>query len=258
MNRLENKIAIVTGAADGIGLAISQLFAEEGACIAMCDVNLSKCERESSLINKKGPQTIPFECSVGHTSQMEAMVEATLDEFGRIDVLVNNAAVAIPGNILEMPAEDWDTIINVNLKGVFRGIKAVLPHMLEKRSGSIISLSSVQSSRSWKNWTAYAAAKGGINAMTVQLAGQFGEQNIRFNTISPGAIMTPMNEKRIRDEGESFLKSSIHQAAMLRMGTSKEVAQTAVFLASDESKFITGEDIKVDGGLSTLPRYLES
>ena len=94
--------------------------------------------------------------------------------------------------------------------------------------------------------------------MTVQLAGQFGEQNIRFNTISPGAIMTPMNEKRIRDEGESFLKSSIHQAAMLRMGTSKEVAQTAVFLASDESKFITGEDIKVDGGLSTLPRYLES
>ncbi|TRX50033.1 SDR family oxidoreductase [Fulvivirga sp. M361] len=258
MRRLKDKIAVVTGAAEGIGLAISQMFALEGCKVAMCDINLSKCETESSLINKKGGETIPFECSVDNSSQMENVVKAVMNSFKQIDVLVNNAAIAVQGNIVEMPEEDWDTLMNVNLKGVFIGIKTVLPHMLKKRSGSIISLSSLQASRSWNDWTAYAAAKGGINAMTVQLAGQFGNQNVRFNTISPGAINTPMNERRQKEEGESFLKASIDQAAMLRLGTTEEVAQTAVFLASDESRFITGEDIKVDGGLSALPRYIEN
>ncbi|MEM9142985.1 MAG: SDR family oxidoreductase, partial [Bacteroidota bacterium] len=116
---------------------------------------------------------------------------------------------------------------------------------------------SVQAFRSWDNWTAYAAAKGALVAMSNQLAGQFGHQNIRFNTISPGAILTPMNQTRIKNEGEEFLKASIQQAAMLRMGEAKEVAMTAVFLASDEARFLTGEDIKIDGGLTSLPRYVE-
>ncbi len=118
-------------------------------------------------------------------------------------------------------------------------------------------MSSTQAFRSWNNWTAYAAAKGAMLAMTNQLAGQFGKDNIRFNSISPGAILTPMNEKRAEREGSGFLKSSIGQHAIERMGTPQEVAMTAVFLASDESSFITGVDIKVDGGLCTLPRYIE-
>ena len=119
-------------------------------------------------------------------------------------------------------------------------------------------MSSTQAFRSWDNWTAYAAAKGAILSMTNQLAGQFGKDNIRFNTISPGAILTPMNKQRVEKEGTQFLESSINQAAMLRLGKPEEVAMTAVFLASDEASFITGEDIVIDGGLTSLPRYFEN
>ena len=146
--------------------------------------------------------------------------------------------------------------MTTNLKSIYRSIKQVIPHMQQQCSGSIINISSVQAFRSWNNWTAYAGAKGAILSMTNQLAGQFGAYNVRFNTISPGAILTPMTEKRVEAEGEEFLQSSINQAAIKRMGTPQEVAMTAVFLASDESSFITGEDIKVDGGLCSLPRYI--
>lgn len=255
MNRLKNKVAIVTGAADGIGLAISRAFANEGATVVMCDIDGLKCENEAKAIKEEGGAVISLSCDVGNTEAIEKLVNATIDEFQKIDVLVNNAAVAIPGDVRKMPESDWDKLMNINLKGVFRGIKAVLPHMVKAKSGSIITLSSTQAHRSWDNWTAYAAAKGGILSMHNQLAGQFGSENLRFNTISPGAILTPMNQKRVKTEGEGFLKGSINQAAMLRLGQPEEVAMTAVFLASDEAQFITGQDIVIDGGLTTLPRY---
>ena len=129
--------------------------------------------------------------------------------------------------------------------------------MVKQRSGSVINISSTQAFRSWNNWTAYAGAKGAMLSMTNQLAGQFGEYNVRFNSISPGAILTPMNEERAKTEGADFFAKSEAMHAMKRMGSSMEVAMTAVFLASDEAGFITGEDIKVDGGLCTLPRYIE-
>ncbi len=256
MSRLQEKVAIVTGAADGIGLAISQAFAREGAVTVMADINEDKCKLESDLINQKGGETLPIKCSVGITSEMEDLVNAVVERYGRIDVLVNNAAIALARNIGEMTEEEWDKLMNINLKSVFRGMKLAVPHFVKQRSGSVITISSVQASRSWNDWTAYAGAKGAIMSMTNQLAGQFGEYNIRFNTISPGAIMTPMNERRIAEEGEEFLRKSIDQSALKRMGKAEEVAMTAVFLASDESAFITGEDIRVDGGLCTLPRYM--
>lgn len=256
MERLKGKIAIVTGAANGIGLAISTAFADQGATVVMCDIDGKKCRDESENLIKKGGVARWYPCDVGSTEDLRKVVEGTMAEFGRIDVLVNNAAVAISGDIREMPEADWDALMNINLKGVFRGIKLVLPHMVRQRSGSVITLSSTQAYRSWDDWTAYATAKGGIISMSNQLAGQFGNRNVRFNTISPGAILTPMNEQRVAAEGEQFLKSSMNQAAMLRLGRSEEVAMTAVFLASDESTFITGEDIVIDGGLTSLPRYI--
>ncbi len=171
--------------------------------------------------------------------------------------LVNNAAIGIAGNIMEMPEADWDLLMNINLKSIYRTIKASLPSMIKQKSGSLINLSSTQAFRSWHNWTAYAAAKGAILSMTNQLAGQFGEYNVRFNSISPGAILTPMNEKRATEEGPDYFAKSAAMHAVKRMGTPLEVAMAAVFLASDEAGFITGEDIKVDGGLCTLPRYIE-
>ena len=258
MDRLKGKVAIITGAADGIGLAISKVFNSEGAIVIMCDINTTKCQQEAKKIEANGGTVRHFQCDVAKTDDIQQMVQKVVNEFDQIDILINNAAVAISGDIREMLEEEWDTVMNVNLKSVFRGIKIVLPHMIKRNSGSIITISSVQAFRSWDNWTAYAAAKGAILSMNNQLAGQFGHENVRFNTISPGAILTPMNERRIAEEGEDFLKGSIAQSAMLRMGEVEEVAMTALLLASDEAKFITGEDIKVDGGLTTLPRYIEN
>ena len=257
MDRLKGKVALVTGAADGIGLAISKAFAQQGALVAMCDINVEKCDEEAKKLEDSGFQVKSYACDVGSTKDVQHVVAQTVADFGRIDVLVNNAAVGISGDIREMSETDWDTVMNVNLKSVFRGIKFTLPLMIEQGSGSVITISSVQAFRSWDNWTAYAAAKGALVSMSNQLAGQFGNHSIRFNTISPGAILTPMNQDRIVREGNQFLEASIQQAALLRMGEADEIAMAAVFLASEESQFLTGQDIKVDGGLTSLPRYLE-
>lgn len=255
--RLKNKVAIITGAANGIGLAIGEAFVNQGAFVVAGDIDEAKLTTEAARLNTNGVTFLPVKCDVGITAEVEALVQAAINTFGRVDVLVNNAGVAIGGNIMQMPEEDWDRLMNVNLKSMYRTIKLVLPYMVQQRAGSVINISSTQAFRSWHNWTAYAGAKGAMLAITNQLAGQFGEDNVRFNTISPGAILTPMNAKRASVEGPGFLEKSIQMHAMKRMGTTDEVAMTAVFLASDEAGFITGEDIKVDGGLCTLPRYTE-
>jgi len=254
---LKNKVAIVTGAANGIGLSICEAFVREGAIVFMGDVDEKKCKTECERLSSGGAIVRSVKCDVGLTADVNHLVKTAIDGFSRIDVLVNNAAIAISGNITVMPETDWDILMNTNLKSVYRTIKAVLPYMIKQKTGSVINISSTQAFRSWHNWTAYAGAKGAILSMTNQLAGQFGEYNVRFNSISPGAILTPLNEKRAKEEGPDFLSKSAAMHAMKRMGTPYEVAMTAVFLASDEAGFITGEDIKVDGGLCTLPRYIE-
>jgi NAD(P)-dependent dehydrogenase (short-subunit alcohol dehydrogenase family) len=256
MGRLENKVAVITGAASGIGLAISKAFAKESAYIVMGDINMDKCTYEAGRLEQNALYVRAFQCDVGDPNGIESLIKFTIETYGKIDILINNAAIAKDYDIMCMTEEELEELINVNLKSVFRGIKMSLPFMLKQKSGSIISISSVQAFRSWDNWTAYAGIKGAILSLTNQLAGQYGKYNIRFNTISPGAIMTPLNEERIKNEGTSFLQKSEAQASMNRIGTSQEVAMAAVFLASDEASFITGEDLKVDGGLCTLPRYI--
>lgn len=255
--RLKNKVAIVTGAANGIGLAIAKTFLKEGAVVYMADIDKNKVEKESNDLSLSSANVFPVACDVSNVQDVKRLIHLVLNQHKRIDILVNNAAVAIGGNIEDMPEDDWDRLIVTNLKSVFMMIKYTLPQMLKQKNGSVINMSSTQAFRSWENWTGYAAAKGGILSMTNQLAGQFGKNNVRFNSISPGAILTPMNEKRAESEGAGFLDSSIKQHAINRMGRPEEVAMTAVFLASEESAFITGADIKVDGGLCTLPRFLE-
>ncbi len=255
--RLKNKVAIVTGAANGIGLSIATAFVQEGAIVILADIEEQKVSEVTKLLAINGAVTRGVKCDVGNTDDVKKLIQTTIAEFGKIDILVNNAAVAIGGNIMDMPEDDWDNLMNINLKSIYRTIKETLPFMVKQKSGSIINISSTQAFRSWHNWTAYAGAKGAMLSMTNQLAGQFGEYNVRFNSISPGAILTPMNAKRSEVEGPGFLEKSAAQHAMQRLGSPMEVAMTAVFLASDEAGFITGEDIKVDGGLCTLPRYTE-
>jgi NAD(P)-dependent dehydrogenase (short-subunit alcohol dehydrogenase family) len=243
--------------ADGIGLAVTEAFLKEGALVAGADIHTEKGEAEAKRLDPSGEKLRFITADVGSTPDMERLVAGALEAFGRIDILVNNAAVAIGGSITEMAEEDWDRVMNTNLKSVYRTIRLVLPHMISRSSGSVINMSSTQAVRSWHNWTAYAAAKGAVMAMTRQLAGQYGPAGIRFNTISPGTILTPMNERRAREEGAEFLSRSAAMHALERVGTPREVAMTAVFLASEESAFITGEDIRVDGGLCVLPRFEE-
>lgn len=257
MGRLKNKVAIVTGAADGIGLALCKAFVKEGAAILMADIDEYKGISECRRLSGKNQRVKFVHCDVGNTDAVNNMVQDCIETYGQVDVLVNNAAVAISGGVIDVSDDDWDVLMNVNLKGAFRTIRACLPHMISNKQGSVINISSTQAHRSWDNWTAYATAKGGLLSMTNQLAGQYGGQNVRFNSISPGTILTPMLAERVDNEGDTFLKASINQAAMLRCGQPEEVAMTAVFLASDEAAFINGDDIKVDGGLSTLPRYVE-
>jgi len=253
--RLANKVAIVTGAAKGIGLSISEHFCRQGASVVMGDIDIEACAAESGKLNSEGYQTLALKVDVKSLSEIQAMAALAKEKFGKIDILVNNAAVAVSGNVLDMPEEDWQYVMDTNLKSVFLTTQCVLPHMLQQGAGSVINLSSTQALRSWKDWTAYACAKGGILAMTNQLAGQFGEYNIRFNCISPGAIQSPLNAERALKEGVEFIRKSEQMHALRRMGSVAEVAMLAVFLASDEASFITGDNILVDGGLSTVPRY---
>jgi NAD(P)-dependent dehydrogenase (short-subunit alcohol dehydrogenase family) len=255
--RLKNKVSLITGAANGIGLATSEAFVKEGAILIASDMDEKKCASEVQRLSAGGAVVRSYKCDVGSTADVDRLVDTVIKEFGRIDVLVNNAAVSIGGNIMEMSEENWDKLMNINLKSIYRTTRRVLPFMVKQGSGSVINISSAQAFRSWHNWTAYAGAKGAILSMTNQLAGQFGEYNVRFNSVSPGAILTPMNENRAKEEGPDYFARSAAMHAVNRMGKPYEVAMAVVFLASDEAAFITGEDIKVDGGLSTLPRYKE-
>jgi 3-oxoacyl-[acyl-carrier protein] reductase len=254
MNRLQNKIAIITGASDGIGLQVATAFVKEGAKVVMIARGAEKLKAASDSLNAQGYETVPIPTDVGSTPGMETAFAKAMERYGRIDVLVNNAAVAIPGDITEDSDAEWNHLLNINLLGVFRGIKLALPSMLERGKGSIINMASVQGERSWDHWTTYAAAKGAMKAATRQLAGQYGKQGVRFNCVSPGAIDTPMNQERAQREGPELYEMYQRMHALGRMGTADEVNGACVFLASDESSFVTGIDLAVDGGLLVLPR----
>ena len=255
--KLSGKTALVTGAAKGIGFAICRRYAEEGASVFMADVDRDCLEKAAAELKSEGRNVFPCPCDITKTEEVQRAVEEAGSR-GRIDILVNNAAIALGGNLPEMPEADWDRVLDTNLSSAFRFIKAVLPGMLRQKSGSVINISSVHAHRSWPGWTAYAAAKGGLVAMTRQLAGQYGSSHLRFNCISPGTIQTPMNEQRVALEGAFLEKAWIGMHAIPRLGQPDEVASLALYLGSDESAFISGQDILIDGGLSTLPRYIEN
>ena len=252
---LVNRTVLITGAADGIGAAIARRFAEAGADLVLLDI---QTERNQSLGEEisamHAVKTLALTADVSSTEQVDRAVSRALEHFGRVDILVNNAAVAVSGDPAEMPDADWDRVISTNLGSAFRLIRALLPGMKERKQGCILNIASTQAHRSWENWTAYAAAKGGLLAMTTQLAGQLGPFNIRVNAISPGAIDTPMNERRVVAEGEQLREQWARMHALGRTGTPGEVAEAALFLCSSAGSFVTGHDLKVEGGLCCLPR----
>jgi NAD(P)-dependent dehydrogenase (short-subunit alcohol dehydrogenase family) len=241
--RLEGKVAIITGAGSGIGRASALLFAKEGARVVCADVSGKQEDTAADI----GANAVPVHANVASASDVEAMVRTAVDTWGRLDVLFNNAGFGHPGGpVHEIDEDTWAALIAVNLTGVFLGIKYAVPAMLASGGGSIISTASASGLVGWKGLGAYSAAKGGVVLLTKTAALDYATQGIRVNAIAPGMTFTGLAGADA--EGELPAPDVELPFPMKRFGLPRELAQAALFLASDESSFITGVTIPVDGG----------
>ena len=247
MKLLEGKATLVTGASRGIGLAIARKFAEHGANVAFTyNRSQEKAELLAKELAQMGMQIKAYQSDAGSLQQTEELIKQVLQDFGTIDVLVNNAGITKDGLLLRMNEEDWDAVINTNLKSVYNTCKHVAYAMLKQKKGSIINLSSIVGMKGQGGQANYAASKAGVIGFTKSLADELGGRNIRCNAIAPGFIGTDMTEALGEKAQEEFLKS----IPMKRMGEPDEVANAALFLASDLSSYITGQVLSVCGGLN--------
>lgn len=257
MGRLQGKIAVVTGGADGIGHAISEAMAREGAHVFVSDIADDKGRAFVEAVRQSGGSADYVHCDVAVEADIAGLIAGAVDKKGRLDILVNNAAIAIGGMpVYDMTDEQWHRLIAVNLTSVFRGCKYALPHMIRQKAGSIVNMASAQGHIGLDGWTAYAGAKGAVMSMTRQMAVEFGPHNVRINSISPGTINTPMNEQVIAELGDNVARAWVKMHPIGRIGKPEEVAEAAVYLASDAAGFTTGVDLRVDGGLCVAPRYV--
>ncbi len=235
--RLENKIAIVTGAASGLGKAIADLFVDEGAKVIYSDIN--------EINDIKGQEFV--KCDVSNKEEVNELVNHAVKKFGRLDIMVNNAGIASSGSLTETDDSTWDKTIAVNLSGTFYGMRAAGRSMKEKKvRGSIINIGSIAGEVGFKDTLSYCASKGGVTQMTRAAALDMAEFNIRVNVIAPGVIETNMVKDFLEDE--NFKKMVSDNTPLGRVGKSEDIAFVALYLASDESSFTTGETVKVDGG----------
>ncbi|MCG8543106.1 MAG: glucose 1-dehydrogenase [Alphaproteobacteria bacterium] len=244
--RLKNKASIITGGASGIGLAIAQKFAVEGATVLVVDLDGDAAADAAGNIEVGGGKAVGIAADITKRSDVASMVDVALDRFGHIDVLVNNAGSRIIKPFLDHSEEDWRRMLDVNLTGHFLCCKAVLPHMLEAGRGRIINMASIAGTVGRPNRAGYVAAKGGLLALTRALAADMAGKNITVNSLSPGMIASPFNRQFAEDQvvGAAWNTENLVQ----RWGQPEDVAGIAAFLASDEAAFITGETINVDGG----------
>ena len=242
----ENKVALITGATRGIGKEIALELAENGFDIAVnCRRKDDSLEELRKEIEKDGVRCEFVEAEVAHLEQGEAMVKDTIEKFGRIDVLVNNAGITRDGLIMRMKKEDFEAVVDVNLTGTFNVTRNVIPYMIKQKSGRIISLSSVVGVAGNAGQTNYSASKAGIIGFTKSLAKEVASRNILVNAVAPGFIDTDMT-KVLSDT----VKDGIHaQIPLKRMGTPREVAKVVKFLASEDSSYVTGQVINIDGGM---------
>lgn len=248
---LERRVAIITGAAMGIGQACAVQMAKDGASVVLADIDDKAGNATTDAIVKAGGAATFVKTDVSSMTDMEAMAATALDQYGSIDILVNNAAQAIGGVVDEMDEATWNRVITTNLSSVWRGMRVCVPAMRKRKKGSVINMSSAQAFAGFQGWAAYATAKGGVNALTQQSAVDLAPHGIRVNAVAPGTIMTPLNEK-VFDEhpNPDELIATWNRAHPIgRFGQPEEVAEAVTFLASDRASFITGEIVRVDGGL---------
>ena len=243
--RLKDKVALITGGARGIGKAIAFAYAKEGADIVVADVNLEEAEKTAKEIEALGRKALALTMDVTDYSKVEEAVNKILDKFAKIDILVNNAGITKDNLLLRMSQLEWDAVLNVNLKGTFNCIRAVSRVMIKQRSGKIVSIASIIGLIGNPGQANYSASKAGIIALTKTAAKELASRNINVNAVAPGFIQTDMTAKL----SEELKQKMLSNIPLNKLGSADDVAAVCLFLASEDSSYITGQTIVVDGGM---------
>ncbi|MFC5448469.1 SDR family NAD(P)-dependent oxidoreductase [Paenibacillus aestuarii] len=251
--RLLDKVVLITGSGSGIGRATAELFAKEGAIVIVNDVDERNGQQTVERIASHGGQAVFIQGDVTQPDSVDLLIKQAIERFGRIDVLFNNAGISGVGAIHEIEPDAWDRVMNVNIRGVYLTSKYVLPHMMERHSGSIINMSSCIAEIGLARRASYSATKGAVLALTKSMQVDYAKYNIRVNALLPGTIMTPFVENYLKtsyDDPEVAIASIKSRQLSGELGTPGDVAQAALFLASDESKFMMGSPLYIDGGVT--------
>jgi 3-oxoacyl-[acyl-carrier protein] reductase len=244
--RLQGKTAVITGSAQGIGSAVAKLFASEGAQVVISDINVEQAQKTADEIKSEyGVETATVAANVAKLEDCESLVKSSLDKFSKIDILLNNAGITKDNLVSRMSEAEWDAVIAVNLKGVFNCIKAVSKPMLKARQGRIINIASVVGQMGNAGQVNYSASKGGVIAMTKTCAREFASRNILVNAIAPGFIRTAMTDKLTQEQKDALAVN----IPLARLGEAEDIAKSALFFASDDSSYITGHVMAVNGGM---------
>ncbi|WP_409341390.1 SDR family NAD(P)-dependent oxidoreductase [Paenibacillus sp. MBLB4367] len=250
--RLQDKIILITGSGSGIGKSTALLFGKEGATVIVNDLQVDKGEETAEEIRSAGGSALFIQADVTNPDSVKAMVDRVIAEYGRIDVLFNNAGISGVGALHEIEPEQWDKVMTVNIRGVYLPSKYVLPHMMEARKGSIINMSSCIAEIGLARRASYSATKGAVLSLTKSMQVDYAQYGIRVNALLPGTILTPFVENYLRtsyDDQEAAIASLKTRQLSGDLGRPEDVAMAALFLASDESKFMMGSPLYIDGGV---------
>ncbi len=244
--RLQDKVAIVTGGGSGIGRAIALSFIKEGAKVVIADWSVQGGQETADMIAKQGEQSIFVQIDVSKESDAKHMVDVCIKTYGRVDILVNNAGIEKGSPFHEMTQEDWDQVMAVNVRGIFLGSKHVIPHMLKQGKGKILNMASIAGIIGFAQSGAYCASKGAVIQLTKSMAAEYAPQKINVNAIAPGVIRTAMTKDYLEDP--MYQKMFTAETPYPRLGEPEDIAYGAVYLASDESDFVNGIVLTIDGG----------
>ena len=244
--RLEDQVAVVTGAGQGIGRAIALTLAREGAAVVVNDVNLESAKKVAEEIKSRGGKAQPIKADVSNGEEVNTLVEKTLDNFKKIDILVNNAGTAKLTPTIELTEAEWDSTIDVNLKGQFLCSQAVAKHMIQQKRGKIVNITSLAAHVGTPSLLAYSASKGGVIQLTKVLAVEWGKHNITVNAVSPGLTMTELVKAVFKDRPE--FTEGVERIPLKRLAEPEDIANAVLFLASPEADYVTGQVLAVDGG----------